>query len=149
MPIIRFEFKDYPDKIGGYVCRPVATLRIDGAEPRTYLTAIVDTGSPDTCIAWEEAERAGIDPAKGEPIVLPAGYAVGGAPVEDARGFERTCWIQDDRHFIRLLNAPILFVKPWVHPGFRGVLGTRAMHSVRLEVSVYERWLRFTPESET
>jgi hypothetical protein len=148
MPAIRFDFEDRPDNLGHDVLRPVVKIRIESAPLGTGQMFLVDTGSPDTCIAWDEAERAGMDPRDGDPIDLPADFAVGAAPVTEARGFHLNCWIEGDRHFIRLQKIPVLFIKPWDHPGFRGVLGTRAMDSIRMEISVSGRWLRVTSESE-
>ncbi len=148
MPAIRFNFEQTPDNLGGHVLRPLVRMRLDNASPQTYLKCLVDTGSPDTCIAWDEAVRAGIDLDQGDMVDIPAGYAVGGVPVTDVRGFGLTCWIEGARHFVLLRNIPVLFVQPWAHAGFRGILGTRAMESIRIEISVRGAWLEVTPESE-
>lgn len=148
MPRMHFEFDRMSDRLGPSVLRPVVRMRIENAKSRTRHTFLVDTGSPDTMMAWAEAEKAGIDPSEGEHVEQPEGFNVGGAPAAEVRGFTFNFLIEDDRHFIRVPNVPVLVVKPWAHPGITAVLGTSAMMSIRVEISVSRKLLVVTPESE-
>jgi hypothetical protein len=148
MPRIRFDFEQTPDILGIDILRPVVKLRLETAPRGVRQTCLVDTGSPDTVIDWAEAGRAGIDPSEGELVPLPDGFAVGGKSVTEARGFTVSCLIEDARYFVPLPDIPVLFIKPWQHPGFTAVLGTRAMNCIRVEVSVSGKWVEITPESE-
>jgi hypothetical protein len=148
MPRIRFKFEHTQDLLGGSVLRPMVGMRLETAPVETRHMFLVDTGSPDTMIAWEEAEKAGIDPTEGEIVEQPDGFSVGGRSVIEIRGFTLNFLVEDDRYFIRLPNVPILVVRPWEHPGFTAVLGTRAMDSIRLEINFSEGWLEVTPEGE-
>jgi hypothetical protein len=42
--------------------------------------------------------------------------------------------ISEDRHMIWLGDVPVVFVKPWTHPGFTVVLGTDGMRRIGLIV---------------
>lgn len=105
--------------MGGKVLRPLVRLRLETAPRDAQQTCLIDIGSPDTVIAWPEAKRAGIDPNEGDLVELPDGYAVGGAPVTEARGFVRSCLIEDSRYFIHLPAIPILFINLGSIPGSR------------------------------
>lgn len=148
MARIRFDFEHMQDTLGDAVLRPVVRMRLENAPLETRHTFLVDTGSPDTIIAWEEAEKVGIDPSKGEMVKQPDDFTVGGKFVSEIRGFTFNFLIEDDRYFIRLPDVPILVVRPWEHPGVTAVLGTRAMETIRLEINFSENWLEVTPESE-
>jgi hypothetical protein len=146
MQHLRFSFQEVPDRIGGTVLRPLVNLRLDTAPPGTRQLCLVDTGSPDTVLDWSKAQTSGINPYDGDPVTVPPGFSVGGVAVTEVRGFTLRCLIEDDRHFVPLPFIPILFVKPWGHLGFTAVLGTRAMNSIRIEMSVRERWIEVSPE---
>ncbi len=42
--------------------------------------------------------------------------------------------IPEGRHMIWLGDVPVVFVKPWTHPGFTVVLGTDGMRRIGLVV---------------
>jgi hypothetical protein len=148
MPQIRFKFEDMSDRLGGAVLRPVVRIRIENMWPGVNHTFLVDTGSPDTQMAWAEAEKAGIDPNEGELVQQPEGFNVGGAAAAEVRGFTFNFLVENDRYFIRLPSIPVLVVRPWAHPGVTAILGTSALKFVRVEINAKESWLEVTPESE-
>lgn len=145
---MRFKFEDMSDRLGDAVLRPVIKIRIENMPSGFNHTFLVDTGSPDTQMAWTEAEKAGIDPSEGELVQQPEGFNVGGEAAAEVRGFTFNFIIEDNRYFIRLPSIPVLVIRPWVHPGVTAILGTSALISVRIEISAKESWLEVTPESE-
>jgi hypothetical protein len=99
-------------------------------------------------IAWDEAEKAGINPSEGEYVEQPKGFTVGGPEAAEVRRFIFDFLVEDDRYFIRVPNAPVLIIRPWEHPGIPAILGTRAMEFIRLEISVNRKWVAGTPKAE-
>lgn len=115
--------------------RPAVPLRpIRGPANRSGDWCLVDTGSPNTFLDWELAPEAGVDLEAAEEIPNPGEWAIGGAPAEALWAAVVELIIPHDQYMIRLGDVTVIFVKPWLQPGFRAVLGTGGMKRIRLAV---------------
>src|SRR5262249_16426907 len=125
VPPVRFQFQPVADLIGKDPLRPLIKVRLHSAALSTGEWCLLVTGTVDTSLDWEAAYRMGLNPESGEAVSIPSGFTIGGAKVEEVRGFTLDGFIENDGRFIRLRNCPVLFVRPWSHEGFTGVWGTR------------------------
>jgi hypothetical protein len=115
--------------------RPVIRLRpIHGELGASYL-CLVDTGSPNTYMDWELASRAKVDLSQAEKIPDAQVWSLGGAAFEEAWVEDVSLIIPDGKYMIMLSEVPVIFVKPWMHPGFSAVLGTSGMKRIQLTVN--------------
>jgi len=146
MPRVRFQFQQIPDSIGTCPPRPLVKVRLHAAPPGTGEWCLLDTGSPDTCLDWQAANRMGLNPDTGDEVRLPPGFAVGGVRAEEVRGFTLDGFIESDGRFVRLPASPVLFVRPWMHQGFTGIWGTNGMKSIRVEFSAGHGWFDVSGE---
>jgi hypothetical protein len=114
--------------------RPVIPLRPMSAPLGRSERCLVDTGSPNTYLDCRLATLAGVDLDQAEKVQDPEEWSVGGMATEELWGTTVAFMIPEDRHMIRLGDVPVVFVKPWLHPGFTAVLGTDGMRRIGLIV---------------
>jgi len=124
-----------PDAKGMDTYRPVVPLRpMRGPLDHSDL-CLVDTGSPNTFLDWELASLAGIDLSQAEKVPDVEEWSVGGVAIEEAWVADVSLIIPDSRYMIMLGDVRVIFVKPWLHPGFSAVLGTSGMKRIELIVN--------------
>lgn len=148
MARIQIDFRNVPDRIGTPWLRPVVEVKLGGFSAPVTHTLLLDTGSPDTVVSWAAAQQAGVDLSTVEDAVIPDDFAIGSIPIRQAKFMKFYCYVMSGDYFVPLPNAPVLFVDPWEHLGIDGVLGTRALEAVRIEMSVSGGWVALTPETE-
>jgi hypothetical protein len=129
-----FPFQKLSDAKGLNTFRPVIPLRPMSAPLGHSEQCLVDTGSPNTYLDWRLATLAGVDLNKAKKIPDPQEWSVGGIVTEELWGDTIALIIPEDRYMIRLGDVPVVFVKPWLHPGFTVVLGTDGMRRIGLIV---------------
>lgn len=142
LPGVRFNFVVVPDGIGASNPRPVFRMRLaSDLSGRRLPLCLLDTGSPDTFMAKDLADEAGIDLSDVEdhdPFVL-GGVEVRGLPkivdcvIEDGSGAA-----------ITMKSIRVIFTSPWVHHGFGAILGTVAMRQIHVAISCAEEWIEIS-----
>lgn len=133
-PTMTFPFQELSDAKGLTTFRPVIPLRPMSTPLGHSEQCLVDTGSPNTYLDWRLAPLAGVDLSQAETILDPQEWSVGGVAAEQLWGATAAFMIPEDRHMIWLGDVPVVFVKPWTHPGFTVVLGTDGMRRIGLIV---------------
>jgi hypothetical protein len=134
---MRFNFREVRDGMGAVNFRPVFPMRLMADVSGRPPLCLLDTGSPDTFMARELADEAGIDLTGAEehdPFVFGGGEVTAltkdvDLVIEDGTGAVIT--LQDIR---------VVFARPWDHPGFGAVLGTNAMRQLLVTVSAGQQW---------
>jgi hypothetical protein len=72
----------------------------------------------------------------GHGAILPAGMGAAyqgiprGVAADELWASPAAFMIPEDDHMIRLGDVPVVFVRPWAHPGFTVVLGTSGMRRI-------------------
>lgn len=126
------------DGMGAVNLRPVFRMRLADDDSGRPPLCLLDTGSPDTFMARELADEAGIDLTDVEDRDP---FCFGGAEVS---GLPKVvdCVIEDGSGAaITLKDITVIFTAPWTHPGFGAVLGTVAMRQVQVAVSAGQGWV--------
>jgi hypothetical protein len=129
-----FPFQELSDMKGLTTFRPVIPLRPMNAPLGHSERCLVDTGSPNTYLDWRLAALAGVDLSQAAQVPDPQEWSVGDMAAEELWGTTVAFMIPEDRYMIWLGDVPVVFVKPWLHPGFTVVLGTDGMRRIGLIV---------------
>lgn len=133
-PVMHFPFQMAVDAAGLEAHRPIIPLRPMSAPLGNSEQCMVDTGCPDTYLDWRLAPLAGVDLSHAEEVPDANTWSIGGVTPEEMWIATISLIIPDDRYMIRLGDVRVIFVKPWLHPGFTIVLGTGGMKRIGLMV---------------
>jgi hypothetical protein len=137
-PDMRFDFVGVYDRNGSMMGRPMVPVRLAGELP---WHAILDTGSPDSFIARDLADEAGLDLTNAVPT---GPFRLGG---NDVTGLQMTAGCQikhSSGAAIDLTEIPIIFTDPWISRDYGGVLGTNALDSLVVAISAGSNWIGFS-----